>query len=122
MQNHLLPSLCSGTKYISIARSARCANKVAFWFNFYGLVNFVYMLPFTTRWIKKYIFPSHVKKLTREKTIIFKFFFVFLKIFLHSMTQSIKNQCIFLYKFDIKFAFLNLYGIIFHEKQACVCF
>ena len=50
------PSLCSGTKYISTARSARCANKVSFWFNFYGLANFVYMLPFTTRWIKKYIF------------------------------------------------------------------
>ena len=49
------PSLCSGTKYISTARSACCANKVSFWFNFYGLANFVYMLPFTTRWIKKYI-------------------------------------------------------------------
>ena len=52
------PSLCSGTKYISTARSARCANKVSFWFNFYGLANFVYMLPFTTRWIKKYILIS----------------------------------------------------------------
>ena len=49
------PSLCSGTKYISTARSARYANKVSFRFNFYGLANFVYMLPFTTRWIKKYI-------------------------------------------------------------------
>ena len=49
------PSLCSGTKYISKARSARFANKVSFRFNFYGLANFVYMLPFTTRWIKKYI-------------------------------------------------------------------
>ena len=49
------PSLCSGTKYISTARSARCANKVSFRFHFYGLANFVYMLPFTTRWIKKYI-------------------------------------------------------------------
>ena len=55
------PSLCSGTKYISTARSARCANKVSFRFNFYGLANFVYMLPFTTRWIKKYILlPSGV--------------------------------------------------------------
>ena len=49
------PSLCSGTKYISKARSARFANKVSFRFNFYGPANFVYMLPFTTRWIKKYI-------------------------------------------------------------------
>ena len=55
------PSLCSGTKYISTARSARCANKVSFWFNFYGLANFVYMLPFTTRWIKKYILQWYVK-------------------------------------------------------------
>ena len=37
------------------------------------------------------------------------------------MTQNIKNQCTFLYKFDIKFACLNLYGIIFHEQQVCVC-
>ena len=55
------PSLCSGTKYISTARFARCANKVSFRFNFYGLANFVYMLPFTTRWIKKYILQWYVK-------------------------------------------------------------
>ena len=53
------PSLCSGTKYISKARSARFANKVSFRFNFYGPANFVYMLPFTTRWIKKYILKNH---------------------------------------------------------------
>ena len=55
------PSLCSGTKYISTACSACCANKVSFRLNFYGLANFVYMLPFTTRWIKKYIFQSEWK-------------------------------------------------------------
>jgi hypothetical protein len=49
------PSLCSGTKYISSARSARCANKVFFGFNFYGSANFVYIPAFTARWIKKYI-------------------------------------------------------------------
>ena len=64
------PSLCSGIKYISTARSARCANKVSFRFNFYGLANFVYMLPFTTRWIKKYIFSSPKKLSDVSKTYI----------------------------------------------------
>ena len=36
------------------------------------------------------------------------------------MTQNIKNQCIFVHKFDIKIAWLNQYGMIFHEQQACV--
>ena len=50
------PSLCSGTKYISTARSARCANKVHFWFNFYGHGELCLHSAFTARWIKKYIF------------------------------------------------------------------
>jgi hypothetical protein len=47
--------------------------------------------------------------------LVFGIFFLllFLKIFLHSMAQNIKNQC-------IKIAWLNLYGMIFHEQQACV--
>ena len=49
------PSLCSGTKYISTARSARCANKVHFRFNFYGHGELCLHPAFTTRWIKKYI-------------------------------------------------------------------
>ena len=28
------------------------------------------------------------------------------------MTQNIKNQCIFVHKFDIKITWLNLYGIM----------
>ena len=52
------PSLCSGTKYISTARSARCANKVHFRFNFYGHGELCLHSAFTTRWIKKYIIRS----------------------------------------------------------------
>ena len=74
------PSLCSGTKYISTARSARCANKVSFRFNFYGLANFVYMLPFTTRWIKKYIlllsgWVSYSRKEIERAEIVIYFHF-----------------------------------------------
>ena len=36
------------------------------------------------------------------------------------MIQNIKNWCIFVHKFDIKIACLNLYWMIFHEQQECV--
>ena len=49
------PSLCSGTKYISTASRASCANKVHFRFNFYGQGELCLHSAFTARWIKKYI-------------------------------------------------------------------
>ena len=36
------------------------------------------------------------------------------------MTQNIKIQCIFLHKFDVKIAWLNLYGMIFNAQQEYV--
>ena len=63
------PSLCSGTKYISTARSSCCANKASFRFNFYRPANFVYMLPFTTRWIKKYIVQASVNYPSQSTTL-----------------------------------------------------
>ena len=74
----------------------------------------------TRRLMERVFSVTRTKKLTREKKSFLKFFCI-LKNVLHSMAQNIKNQCIFLYKFDIKFACLNLYGIIFHEQQVCVC-
>ena len=35
------------------------------------------------------------------------------------MEQNIKNQCIFVHKFDVKIACLNLYEMIFHKQQEC---
>ena len=36
------------------------------------------------------------------------------------MTQNIRNWYILVHKLDVKIAWLNLYGMIFHEQQECV--
>ena len=93
------PSLCSGTKYISTARSACCANKVSFRFNFYGLANFVYMLPFTTRWIKKYIFWVLVFQLIHwdwelfSMWLLWHFYSLNCKAFSLKLYESHSNVC-----------------------------
>ena len=46
--------------------------------------------------------------------------FIFLKIFLLSMTQNIKNLCLFVHKFDIKIAWLNLYGKSHIDCSFCI--
>ena len=70
------PSLCSGTKYISTARSARCANKVHFWFNFYEHGELCLHSAFTARWIKKYILSkrSPWKKVQKLKHVGLRLF------------------------------------------------
>ena len=69
------PSLCTGTKYISTARFARCANKVHFRFNFYGHGELCLHSAFTTRWIKKYILFDHFLDSWAEICQIFWWFF-----------------------------------------------